>query len=79
MISKEAIEEFKVLYKKVYGEDISDQEALKRATNLLNLYSIVYSPVKKEWLEELDENNDRAKKTFDILFYEVERARKKNK
>jgi len=76
MISKEAIEEFKVLYKKVYGEDISDQEALKRATNLLNLYSIVYSPVKKEWLEELDENNDRQNKAFDILFDEVERTRK---
>ena len=76
MISKEAIEEFKVLYKKVYGEDISDQEALKRATNLLNLYSIVYSPVKKEWLEELDENNNRQNKAFDILFDEVERTRK---
>ena len=44
MISKESLEEFKKIYKKEFGEEISDQEAFERATNLLNLYRILYKP-----------------------------------
>ena len=51
MISKESLEEFKKIYKKEFGEEISDQEAFERATNLLNLYRILYKPDReiKEW------------------------------
>ena len=45
MLPKEAIEEFKVLYKKHYGQDISDEEASRRANNLVNLYKVVYTLV----------------------------------
>jgi len=41
-LSKEAIEEFKEIWKKEYKEDISDEKARRVATGLLELYSIVY-------------------------------------
>lgn len=44
-LSKEAIEEFKEIYKKEFGEEISDQEALEKATKLLRLIEIVYKPM----------------------------------
>ena len=56
MISKEALEEFKAIYKKEYNEDISDEKALDLATNLLNMMNVVYRPIKKEWVKELEEN-----------------------
>jgi hypothetical protein len=45
MISKESLEKFKELYKKEFGEELSDQVALDKATRLLNLYRAVYLPV----------------------------------
>ena len=41
MLQKEAIEEFKQIYKKEFGVDLSDEEASYRANNLLNLYKAV--------------------------------------
>lgn len=42
MLPKEAIEEFKRLYAKNYGIDLSDEEATRRANNLVALYTAVY-------------------------------------
>jgi len=42
MLSKESITEYKKLYKKRYGVDLSDDEAVRRANNLVNLYKAVY-------------------------------------
>ncbi len=53
MISKEALEEYKAIYKAKFGEDISDQEALDQAIKLLTLVDIVYRPIKKDWVEDL--------------------------
>ena len=44
MISKESLEKFKELYKKEFGEELSDQVALDKATRLLNLHRAVYAP-----------------------------------
>lgn len=52
MLSKQALDEFKEIWKKEYGEDISDADALERATNLLTMFDAVYRPIKKEWLDE---------------------------
>jgi len=41
-LPKEAIEEFKAIYKKNFNKDLSDQEATFRANNLFNLYQAVY-------------------------------------
>ena len=42
MLPKEAIEEFKKLYFKNYGIQLSDEEATYRANNLVALFSAVY-------------------------------------
>jgi len=52
MISKEALEEYKKIYKADRGIELSDEEALAQATNLLNIINLIYRPVKKEWLDD---------------------------
>ncbi len=47
-ISKEALEEYKAIYKKEFGKDISDKEALKQAIRLLTLMKIIYRPIKQD-------------------------------
>jgi hypothetical protein len=42
MLPKEAIKEFKKLYLKNYGIQLSDEEATHRANNLVALYTAVY-------------------------------------
>ncbi len=42
MLPKEAIEEFKKLYKERFRVELSDEEAVFRANNLVNLYEIVH-------------------------------------
>ena len=42
MLTKEAIKEFKKLYLKNYGIELSDEEATRRANNFVALYSAVY-------------------------------------
>ena len=54
MISKEALEEFKQIWREEYGEEISDDFALKQATALLSVMDKVYRPIKKDWLKDYD-------------------------
>ena len=42
MLPEEAIEEFKKLYAKNYGVELSDEEATRRANSLVALYTAVY-------------------------------------
>ena len=42
MLPKEAIKEFKRIYAKNYGVELSDKEATERANNLVALYNAVY-------------------------------------
>lgn len=58
MISKEALEEFKKIWREEHGEDISDEVALDEAVNLLTIMNVVYRPLKKEWVEEYDKKHD---------------------
>lgn len=44
MLSREALDEFKKLYKRHYSIELSDEEASFRAYNLVNLYKAVYGP-----------------------------------
>jgi len=48
MISKESLEKFKRLYKERFKEELSDEETLRKATRLLNLYRAVYTPLTRE-------------------------------
>ncbi len=63
MISKESLEKFKRLYKEQFKEELSDDEALRRATRLLNLYRAIYLPL--PYQNENDgktENNQQLKR-----------------
>jgi len=40
-LSKEAIEEYKQIYKKKFGEEISDQEAYEQGCRLIRLIKLV--------------------------------------
>lgn len=43
-IPKEDLERFKAIYKEECGEEISDEEAYRIASKLLNLFRIIYKP-----------------------------------
>lgn len=43
-IPKEDLDRFKAIYREEYGEEISDEEAYRIASKLLNLFRIVYKP-----------------------------------
>jgi hypothetical protein len=47
MLPDDAIEEFREIYKKQYGEELSEEEARERAERLFGLVKAVYSPNKK--------------------------------
>ncbi len=54
MISQEALEEFKAIYKNQFGIELSDQDALEKATKLLTLMKAVYKPITKEQYDTVE-------------------------
>lgn len=48
-LSRKAIEEYKAIYKKEFGEDSTDTEAEEQGMNLLRLFQIIYKPIPKSW------------------------------
>lgn len=55
MISDEKIQEFKVLYRKHFGIELSDEEAQEKGSQLLRLLEIVYKPMTEEDLAIVEE------------------------
>lgn len=55
MLPDEAIDEFKEIYKKEFGEKLSDEEARRKAENLIKLFDAVYRPIKKTWVIKHEE------------------------
>lgn len=55
LLPKEAVEEFKKLFKKRFKEDLTDEEAYRRATKLLDLFKVVYGSKTK------NHKNEKAK------------------
>ena len=49
MLSKEAIEEFKKLYKEQYGEGLNDFVATEAANRLVRMVDLIYKPIPKAW------------------------------
>lgn len=56
VLSKKAIKEFKVIYKKEFGKDISDEEANTKGLELLRFFKLIYKPIPKS----VDLNKYRA-------------------
>jgi hypothetical protein len=55
MLSKQAVDEFKQLYKKEYGEELNDFVASEAANRLVRMFEIIYKPIPKEWEEKYNE------------------------
>lgn len=53
-LSQKALDDFKALCKKHYGETLSDKEAYRRASNLLRLCMAVWKYLRSEDGEEED-------------------------
>ncbi len=47
-LSKKAIKDFKKIYKKEYGETISDEKAQELGQNLISFFRIIYRPIPKD-------------------------------
>lgn len=49
MLNKQALEEFKEIWRSELGEDLSDDKATEMAINLLTITNVVYRPIRTEW------------------------------
>lgn len=59
MISREALNEFKKIYKEEFGKEIFDEEATEKAINLLTFFDAIFKPIKKEWLKKYDKRKSK--------------------
>jgi len=59
--SKEAVEEFKEIYEKRFGEELSDQDALEKASKLLRLMEIIYKPMTQKEYDEVQKRREESK------------------
>ena len=59
--SKEAIKEFKEIYRKEFGEELSDQDALEKASKLLRLMEIIYKPMTQKEYDEVQKRREETK------------------
>ena len=55
MLSQDSLDQFKQLYLLEYGVELSEAETYERATNLVNLYRVVYLPSNNTKQEEANE------------------------
>lgn len=55
MLTSEAIEEFKQLWKQEYGREIDDEKAGEIANKLLVMMKAIYKPIPSKSKTELDE------------------------
>lgn len=63
MLSDESIKKFQALYKKRFSEEISREEAYEQGVKLRRLVEIIYQPMTKEELKELQA---RRRETGDL-------------
>jgi len=57
-LSKEAIKEFKDIYRKEFKEDISDGKAQELGQNLISLFKVIYRPIPNDIKTSKDEGRD---------------------
>ncbi len=64
MLSTEALQEFKEIWKQEFGEEISDEFVMDEAVNLLTMFNAIYRPIKEEWLSEINYERTTETKTL---------------
>lgn len=57
----EAVEEYRELYKKQYGEELSLEDAREKAEGFLNFFKTIHKPIKKEWIEQYKRKKNNSK------------------
>lgn len=60
MLTKHALEEYKEIHRQETGKVLPDDVLADEAINLLTLFSFVYRPIKKAWLQEYGRNHTRS-------------------
>ena len=53
MISDQALQEFKMIWKDETGQDMTDKEALDAAVALLHFFDAIYRPIPKLWSDRI--------------------------
>ena len=62
MISDAALKDFQAIWREEFQQEISDEDAMVEATQLLTLFDAIYRPIKKEWVKKYD--NDTQNETY---------------
>jgi hypothetical protein len=57
MISDQALQEFKTIWRDETGLEITDKEALDAAVALLHLFDVIYRPISKDWSDEYEKEH----------------------
>jgi len=52
MLSKEALNEFRQIWKEKFNKELSIQEANQRAFELLSVFKLIYHPMPKKYSEK---------------------------
>lgn len=53
MLTAEQVNKFREIYKKNFGKEISQEEALDKATKLARLFEIIYQPMAQDELDSV--------------------------
>ncbi len=56
MLSEQAIEEFRIIYRNQYGKELSFADATKQANSLIRLYKAVLPPLGNEVSQNTNTN-----------------------
>ncbi len=58
MLSKQALDEYREIYRAEHGDVPSDEILAEEAIKLLTVFDCVYRPIKKEWLHSFEQKNN---------------------
>ena len=58
MLSKQALDEYREIYRNEHGEVPPDEVLVEEATKLLTVFDLIYRPVKKVWLKEYEQRRE---------------------
>lgn len=54
MLSKQALDEYREIYRNEHGEVPSDEILVEEAIKLLTVFDYIYRPIKKVWLQDYE-------------------------
>lgn len=61
MLSQNAISDFKKCWKTEFNKELSDAEAQQQGERFLRLFSMIYRPIPRAWVEKQKKDEIRVK------------------